>query len=232
MVASNSLRLSGLLVVRHGVPNSASAPLARRRVQGALRHLLAIAVLGLALPAAAETAWFDKPYGYVVIDQDVRAALTEFGRNLHLPVVMSDAVKGRIRGEVSAEKAGPFLDRLAAANGLTWYFDGAVLNVSAESEFATRVLNTGRLGSKAVAAEMRQLGLFDERFTLRASPDGRVLTVSGPPAYVAAVEQLVQRMQPPPMVAGDDPRVRLFRGGMATEVVAAPGAAASAPPPR
>jgi type II secretory pathway component GspD/PulD (secretin) len=178
-----------------------------------------IALAGFAAPANAAPAWFNSPYNYVVLDQDVRVALTEFGRNLGLPVVLSDAVNGRVRGRIEARTAGDFMERLAGANGLTWYFDGSVLHVSADKEFVTRVLDAGRLRGEAVASEMRELGLADERFSLRAARNGNVITVSGPPAYINVVGQLVERMQPEPVVSGDDPRVRVFRGGVMTEVV-------------
>ncbi|PRD41749.1 type III secretion protein [Phyllobacterium phragmitis] len=177
-----------------------------------------------ASPAMAAPAGFAEPYNYVVLDQDVRVALTEFGRNVGLPVVLSDAVNGRVRGRIEARTAGEFIERLAGANGLTWYFDGSVLHISADKEFMTRVLDAGRLSGEAVASEMRELGLADERFSLRAARNGNVITVSGPPAYINVVGQLVERMQPEQVVAGDDPRVRVFRGGVMTEVVATHGA--------
>lgn len=174
-----------------------------------------------AVPAAAAPKWFDTAYDYVVLDQDVRTALTEFGRNLGLPIVLSDAVSGRVRGRIEAKSAGEFLDRLSGANGLVWYFDGSVLHVSADREFVTRVLDAGRLSGKEVARQMQEFGLADERFSLRATPSGHVIIVSGPPAYINVVEQLVERMQPEPLVAADDLHVRVFRGGVMTEVVVA-----------
>jgi type III secretion protein C len=184
----------------------------------------ALATLPVIMPIramAATPAWFASPYNYVVLDQDVRVALTEFGRNLGLPVVLSDAVTGRVRGRIEAKTAGEFMDRLTDTNGLTWYFDGSVLHVSADKEFVTRVIDAGRLRGDVVASEMRELGLADERFSLRAARNGNVITVSGPPAYINVVGQLVERMQPEPVVIGDDPRVRVFRGGVMTEVVSA-----------
>ncbi|MBY5378370.1 type III secretion protein (plasmid) [Rhizobium leguminosarum] len=165
---------------------------------------------------AASPGWFATPYNYVVLDQGVRIALIEFGRNLGLPVVVSDKIDGRIRGRIDAKTAGQFVDQVANANGLTWYFDGAVLHVSSDEEFTTRVIDVGRLQPDAVAKEMRAVGFADERFSLQSSPNGNSIRVSGPPAYVNIVGQLVESMQPESSVNGDDPRVRVFRGGVAT----------------
>jgi type II secretory pathway component GspD/PulD (secretin) len=200
----------------------ASNPAMRRLLLRAGKNAAIVALaVSFAVPVAAAPQWFEEPYSYVVLDQDIRTTLTEFGRNLGLPVVLSDAVNGRVRGRVEAETAGQFMERLATVNGLTWYFDGSVLHISADREFVTRVIDSGRLSGEAVAQQMRDLGLADERFSLRAARNGHVITVSGPPAYINVVGQVVERMQPEPVVAGDDPRVRVFRGGVMTEVVSA-----------
>lgn len=202
---------------------------ARWNGRGLFSLVTASVLICLVQTARAEPAWFADHYDYVVLDQDLRDTLTEFGRNLGVPVVLSDAVKGRVRGRIESKFAGEFVQRLASSNGLTWYFDGSVLHVSADTEFVTRVLDAGKLNGTMVTARMRELGLEDKRFSVRSSRDGRVITASGPPAYVAAVDQLVQRMQPEPVVAGDDPRVRVFRGGIAPEIIFTPGVGSTAP---
>jgi len=196
-----------------------------RRIAAASSAFVAAAVIMVAgtsvLAATAKPKWFGEPYNYVVLDQDVRTTLTEFGRNLGLAIVLSDAVNGRVHGRTEAKSAGDFLEQLAGANGLAWYFDGSVLHISSDKEFATRIVDAGRLTGEAVAKRMLELGLADDRFSLRTTSNANVIIVSGPPAYINVVTQLVEHMQPAPVIAGDDPRVRVFRGGVLTEVVSA-----------
>lgn len=176
----------------------------------------------MALPSVAVAApdWSETPYDYVVLDQDIRATLTDFGRNLGIAVSLSDAVSGRVRGRVEGATAGEFLDRLTDSNGLNWYFDGAVLHVSTAAEYATRVVPTGGLRSDRLIEEMARLDLADARFGIRGGGD--TLSVSGPPAYVSMVRDFVQNMQPAPAAPdGDDPRVRVFRGRIGSEEIAA-----------
>lgn len=174
----------------------------------------------LAGAATAAPDWADAPYEYVVLDQEIRATLTEFGRNLGIAVLLSDGVSGHLRGRIDASTAGGFLDRLTESNGLNWYYDGAVLHVSAASEFATRTLPTGGVRSDNVVEQLHRLDLADDRFGIRGAGD--VLSVSGPPAYVAAVQQVVQNMQPPPAAPDQDhPYVRVFRGRTGGESIAA-----------
>lgn len=184
-------------------------------------------VFGMAMLFAAvgqaAPPWAETPYGYVVLDQDIRATLTDFGRNLGLAVSLSDTVGGQVRGRIEADTAGAFLDRIADANGLNWYFDGAVLHVSTAGEYATRVIATEGVDSASVLPEMQRLGLADERFDLRSDSNGGVISVSGPPAYVAMVREFVQNMQPRMAVAdGDDPRVRVYRGRVGHDEVTTP----------
>ena len=193
--------------------------------------LAAVTTLLIASPSAtARPNWFARPFQYVVINQDVRGILTEFGRNMGVPVILTDKVGGRVRGEVIErtksdarhQTAGDFLTRLAEANGLTWYFDGSILYVSVDQEFSTQLIEVGTLSSEVITAELRRLALMDERFSVRLAGDRGLISVSGPPAFVAIVRQVVEKLRPPPAIAGDDPRVRVFRGGAPAEVVRAP----------
>jgi type III secretion protein C len=187
--------------------------------------------------ALTQAAWFTRPFEYVVINQDVRGILTEFGRNIGIPVMLTDKVSGRLHGDPgdrtagssTPQSAGQFLNNLAKANDLTWYFDGAILYVSADQEFSTQLIDVGGLSAQEVIAELKRLSLMDERFAVRAGGNAGTLSVSGPPAFIAIVRQLVEKMRPLPAIAGDDPRVRVFRGGAPAELVLLQSEKARAP---
>ncbi len=118
-----------------------------------------------------------------------------------------------------AETAGAFLTRLAEANGLIWYFDGSVLYVNSTEEYATQIIDAGRANGAMVIEEVRRLSLMDDRFSIKSTPNAPALRVSGPPAFIAMVQQVVSTVQPPPLATADDPRVRVFRGGQNGEVI-------------
>ncbi|EJN03662.1 hypothetical protein [Phyllobacterium sp. YR531] len=192
---------------------------------GHLRTLaVSIATAGLVLTStgpsfSAAPDWFNKQYSYVLINQDIRDALKEFGRNLGVPVTLSDKIRGQVRGEVRADNAGAFLTRLAEANGLIWYYDGSILHMNSSDEFATQIIDIGRANGDMVVDEVQRLNLMDDRFSIRSTPNAPALRVSGPPAFIAMVQQVVSTVQPPPQATADDPRVRVFRGGQRDEVV-------------
>jgi type II secretory pathway component GspD/PulD (secretin) len=172
-----------------------------------------IAILSSQLGARAlEPKWPPGPYNYVVIEQDVKDALIEFGRNINLPIRVSDEVKGRLRGEFSAGAAKDFLDRLATSYGLVWYFDGSVLHVNAATEIKTEVIDLGRLMPSDVASKLARLGIADRRYPIRTAPGANIASVSGPPPYIALLRQTLAAMAKQPAPLPEDTSVRVFRG--------------------
>jgi type II secretory pathway component GspD/PulD (secretin) len=191
------------------------------------RRALGVAVLSALATAAqaGEPPWPAGPYRYIVIDQDVRDVLVEFGRNIGVPVKTSAEVKGRLRGPGSTqvstreESAKQFLQRICDAYGLVWYFDGTVLYVNAEAELRTEMIGVGRLRAAGLRDELASLGVADERYPIRATNEAGVVSVSGPPPYVALVKKTVATMvraAEPRSVRevtdGDEVKVRVFRG--------------------
>jgi len=175
----------------------------------------ALASVGSAF--GGEPQWPVGPFKYMVIDQDIKGVLTEFGRNVGVPIDLSDQVKGRLRGRLAVAPAREFLERLCESYGLVWYFDGAVLHVSAKAEIRTELVSIGRLSPGEVSEKLNALGIADPRFPVRTTPDTGVVSVSGPPPFLSLVRQTLIALAPPPPVRedthGDEIRVRVFRGG-------------------
>jgi len=129
-----------------------------------------------------------------VIDQDVKDVLMEFGRNIGVSVDVSEQVTGRLRGRLPVVTAKEFLDKLCESNGLVWYFDGSTLHVNTKAEVKTVLIDIGRVPSKQLTTRLTALGIADERFPVRTTPNGGVVSVSGPPSYVALVRQTLTAM--------------------------------------
>ena len=172
---------------------------------------------------AAEPDWPTAPYNYVVVEQDLRTVLRQFGENLGLRVALSDAVQGHVHGRLPALPPRQFLAHLAQVYGLDWYYDGLALSVSTISEAATRFLTVQDLGAGTLKDGLRAAGLFDARFPIRPGPAHDVAIVSGPPRYVALVQESLSAMlasrHPPPAAATAPPATLVvFRGAQASKV--------------
>jgi type II secretory pathway component GspD/PulD (secretin) len=139
--------------------------------------------------------WPDRPYPYVILDQDIRDVLAAFGSNLDVPVKVSDKVTGRVRGRLPQLTPQQLLDHLAASYGLQWYYDGQVLYVTTVEEAASEMVPLGAIGFEELQASLASLHLDDPRFPLRPLLRANVALVSGPPRYVALVKETMQALQ-------------------------------------
>jgi len=185
--------------------------------------LVAVVVsVGLIGPAQGlEPKWPSGSYKYLVVDQDIKEVLAEFGRNINVPIDVSNQVKGRLRGRLPTTTAKKFLDKLCESYGLVWYFDGAAMHISTQSEMKTEVINIGRLRVEDLTNELNKLGIADPRFPVRAASGAGsgngVVTVSGPAPFIALVRHAVGAMIHPTAPVReegveDDSKVRVFRG--------------------
>jgi type II secretory pathway component GspD/PulD (secretin) len=179
--------------------------------------LVFTAALAVASPAVGmDPKWPSGPYKYLVVDQDIKGVLVEFGYNVSVPVDVSDRVEGRLRGQFAAPTATAreFLDSLCDSHNLVWYFDGAVLHINAKAEIRTELVDVGRFSPEEATKKLTALGVADARFPMRSTDNANVISVSGPPKYVAMVQRA---LRPPPPARednrGDEVRVRVFRGG-------------------
>ncbi|GGE35998.1 type III secretion protein [Agaricicola taiwanensis] len=161
---------------------------------------------------AAEPKWSPEPYSFVVVDQNVRDTLLEFGRNNDIPVRLTDGVRGRIRGSISGLSPRDFLERVTKDHGLVWYFDGALLHISAASEVSTQVFAPVPPSPDRAMEKLQASNILDDKFSVRPAADGVSLAVTGPPAFRAAV---IQATTTTINVVQKPLSVRVFRGGKA-----------------
>jgi type III secretion protein C len=165
--------------------------------------------------AALPPLWTHEPLPLVVIDQELREVLTEIGQRTGVRVTVSDAVRGRVRGRLPALPPQQLIDLLARTHGFDWFFDGAVLHVSSMGEATSRILVLGSVPPEALEATLAALGLADARWPARLA--GGLAYVSGPPRYVAMIEQVLGAIARRPGLAAEPASlgpgdVRIFRG--------------------
>ncbi|MCV9940697.1 type III secretion protein [Boseaceae bacterium BT-24-1] len=205
----------------------ARTTIVRRKTAPRIARLIGSGLLCLAMSdmplQAADGDWQQKPYHYVAIDQDLRNALLEFGRNLRIPVKLGEEVKGRLRAMPASGDARAFLERLAQAHGLIWYFDGTTLHVDGQSALQTELVALDGISPAQLDQMLRRLGVADSRFPLRSGGARGVISVSGPPAYRNLVREALNQLKggrdtaaasrPVATPADAAAKVRVFRGG-------------------
>jgi type III secretion protein C len=145
---------------------------------------------------AAEPTWPAAPYEYIVVDEDLRAVLDQFGFNTGLRVVLSDSVQGRVRGRLPSALPRQFFDHLTEMFGLDWYYDGAAIAVSAKSEAQTHLITLKDVSFSQLQSAIESAGFLDRRYQLRPGPERSVAIASGPPRYLAVVKQVAETLSP------------------------------------
>ncbi|MGG7539608.1 nodulation protein NolW [Rhizobium sp. 12,4] len=190
-----------------------------------LHNLTRVLCVGILLSAGIHTAVGaplslpSTPYRYTVLDQDLAAALQQFGNNLNIRVSISAEVRGRIRGRMPDLPPREFLDRLSKLYDLQWYYDGLVLYVSAAKEAHSKMFVLTPIRFDAFKAALDELGILDDRFVVKSAAGSDLVLVSGPPRFLALVEEtfngLLAEAQAQPNVApapSEEPLLLLFRG--------------------
>jgi type III secretion protein C len=171
---------------------------------------------------AAEPAWpASSAYDYVVVDQDLRTVIEQFGLNTGLRVTLSDAVQGRVHGRLPAAPPREFFDHLTEMFGLDWYYDGATIAVSAKSEAQTQLIALKSASFLQLQNAIGAAGFPDPRYHLRSGPDDNVAIASGPPQYLAMVKQVAATLSPAQLSKQSPPEthnVMVFRGSSASRV--------------
>ncbi len=177
--------------------------------------VVALALLVAAPVRAADAPWAGRDYRYVVIQQDVREVLEEFGRNLSLPVAVSDAVTGEVNGDIDATRAGDFLRQVCAANGLAWFYDGYVLHVATRGELSQRLFDLDGVDRERLLAALARSEI-GAPLDATLIDDGARLEVSGPPAWITSVARRLEGLRRPAPPAGPSGGVKIYRGSVAT----------------
>lgn len=160
--------------------------------------------------------WMQREYHYIIVEQDVRDVLSEFGRNLSLPTEVSRAVRGEVRGDIQAGSARDFLEQVCAANDLAWYFDGGVLHVTTRQELTQRTFDLSRVDTDLLMTNLESAGVGDPIQT-RLVDGGNALQAWGMEAWIDSVSRHVEHLRRP--APGGRGEVQVFRGSVARSSV-------------
>jgi type II secretory pathway component GspD/PulD (secretin) len=155
-----------------------------------LRYSALLALSLTCLPAdgyAADEAWLQERYNIVVRDQDLRGVLEQFGSLVSVPVVISDSVEGRASARFENATGEQVIDSIATEYGLDWRFDGRRIEISANSEQVSRILDMDGVQRSTLVEALEALDSYEPRFPISVADDELGLIV-GPPRYVAIVE--------------------------------------------
>ncbi|MDR7267956.1 type III secretion protein C [Pelomonas saccharophila] len=152
----------------------------------------------LASPAtAADLPRNGRPFRMEANEKPVGDFLRELAASQGVTAVIDGKVSGTISGRFAITGSQPgavqmVLSNICAANGLTWYYDGAFLFIDPAADTRSEVFTIAGKNAPRIADTLARLKIADARYPLQISEaDGNVY-VSGPKRYVELVRQTVR----------------------------------------
>jgi type III secretion protein C len=143
---------------------------------------------------AGEPKWKKDPYSHNAQDESLRDMLSDFASTYGFRGVVSNKIGDRVSGRFEGQDPRRFLDKISGAYNLVWYYDGYAMYFYKSFETRTRVMTLQFITYPKLAANIKELGIWDDRFPLRSGTSGEHVYVTGPPRYVELVIETANRM--------------------------------------
>jgi type III secretion protein C len=157
------------------------------------RGAIAAACLGLCLSTVSAQAG-EPPVGARNVDltareQPIGQFLQAFYSQLGLPVSISPSVAGTING-LFRGPASKIQADVSRAFDLVTYYDGSAVHVFTAAQISNRSFPISSSAGRRVERSARQLGLLDDRNTLRSTSD--LLVATGTPRFLQQIDDLAR----------------------------------------
>ena len=123
---------------------------------------------------------------------DARQTLDDFSRLTGLPVEAD--VSGLVSVNNEEGTVRDFLNGFAKKTRCIWWYDGFTIRLEPRANMRSVVIGTRGIDISTLSSTMDFVGLKENQFTTRMSPDGTLFNVVGPEGYVGAVEDLIDQI--------------------------------------
>ncbi|KVW73126.1 type III secretion system outer membrane ring subunit SctC [Burkholderia ubonensis] len=149
----------------------------------------------MALPSAwaAELSWKPVEFQYRATGKSVARVIEDIFVTQQRPVELSDAVRNlpSVNGSFDISPAELFAN-LKKSYGLVSYFDGSTVYVTTMAENRNAVYPLTNASAASVERTAREMGYLDRAFKFRVVPGAAAIQVSGPPAYLQRMADVVE----------------------------------------
>ncbi len=165
------------------------------KLQGTIRSIVRLGLffclIGAFSVQAAPIHWKKERIHYSVESKPLKDVLRDFAASQGIPASIAPNVDGMVSGKfnMSPQK---FLNTLSSTFGFAWFYDGALLDISASSDVKS-VLISLRYGSMDdLRNALERLGLSDARYPIVYDDVQNTAMVSGPPRYLQMISSVVE----------------------------------------
>lgn len=196
---------------RAGVGGPAPLPRADAAAARFVLAALLCALLAWVQPARAnEVPWGNQRIELFADNEALAPFLLRLFARLRIPAIASPLVTGKVSGSFNQRPEVLFRE-LAESYGLSWYYDGATMHLYSIAEIESRLLSLDPTVSARFGRLLADLKIVDARFPVRVAAGDGYVSVSGPPRYLARIEELAAFLESSLGRAGRPQAVRTFR---------------------
>ncbi|WP_230947606.1 type III secretion system outer membrane ring subunit SctC [Burkholderia territorii] len=141
---------------------------------------------------AASFPWRDAVFSYRAKSTALSRVIEDIFVTQQQPIAISQAVKELppVSGDFQQAPRQLFND-LMRSYGVVDYFDGTTMHVTTLAESKTVLFPLGKASIRDVERMAREFGYLDRRFGLRAVNASSAVQLSGPPAYIERISDVI-----------------------------------------
>ncbi|MGI4861976.1 MAG: secretin N-terminal domain-containing protein [Janthinobacterium lividum] len=134
--------------------------------------------------SASPYPWGSEPFTYFATRTPLEMLLNDFGAQYQVPVRIDPRVRGLADGRLTAATPTAFLDTLAAAHRLDWFYAKGRLYVSRRMDRVARAIDLAGRDAGDAERILQGMGVLNAAYGFVPMPRERRVLVSGPAAYV------------------------------------------------
>lgn len=149
--------------------------------------LVGCILTGGASSVEAAPRYFSKPVTFYAERQDLSIVLASFARTQGLSASVAPGITGTLSGRFENVAPDTFLEGLRAAFGVGWYRTGSSLHFYPESERTQEFYSPTVMSASEIVSMLRNSAVLSPQLPLILDPNGGMITISGPPGYIAQV---------------------------------------------
>ena len=143
------------------------------------------------VPLAASAYSFTEPFSYYADRHDIKTVLSSFARSQGLVADIAPAVKGKISGRFKGVAGNDFMQAVDEAYGVGYYVLGDTIHFYRTEDARKEFLIVPTAVSRDIIESLKRSGFIAEELPVKASAQGNLLTIFGPPAYIDQIKTAV-----------------------------------------
>jgi len=138
--------------------------------------------------------WRSANFRYAVDGKPIRDVLRDFGASQGMVVAVAADVEGSVVGKFDLTPA-QFLDLLALSYGFVYYYNGAVLHVSAAQGMRSTLVRLSHARVSQLRETLDRMGVTEPRFALAYDEVANTALVAGPQEYVDVIREIAIQLE-------------------------------------